>query len=194
MPNPNKWDIWIWSIWILTAASSIYATFLIMRCGIIERIIGIDNVSTLPGYDYLLIVGLIGLTTVLFLLAVLCSVINDDLKSAIGFYRDGMPLTSGSQGGVSSHHLSGDEFADDRKALRVLRMSPGSPLRGILTENAVIYHVNDTPVSTAAEANSALIEGRNSIQWKDAKGDIKVAEIDVQGRDLEAQFEQRYRS
>lgn len=196
MPNAKKWDIWIGVIWIFAAGSAVYSTFLIMRRGIIEEIIGIDNVSiTYTSYDYFVIFGLLILTLGLFLLAVVCSMINDDLKNAIDYHHhviadgDGLPSRT-----ESSHQLGDDEFSDDRKALKILRMSRGSPLRGAVSEKAIIYHINDIPVSTASEANAALVEGNNTVQWKSPRGAVKTSKIIVNDRDLKAQFEQLLRS
>lgn len=196
MPNPGKWDIWIWMVWVLAAGSAICSTFLIMRCGIIKELIVTDNASVIrTNYDYPVIAGLIGLTLVLLLLAVFCSMLNDDLKNTIDFYhQDGMQGDQSPYPAASRHQLASDEFADDSKALKVLRMSSGSPLLGTLTEKAAIYHINDIPVSTAAEANAALVEGSNTVQWKDARGTIKTSEIEVHDLDLKAEFEQLYRS
>jgi len=196
MSNPEKWDIWIWVIWVLTAGSAIGSTFLIMRCGIITETMITDNASIIrTSYDYPVIFGLIGLTLVLLLLTVCCSMINDDLKNTIDFYRqDGVESDQGPLPDSSRHQLASDEFADGSKALKVLRMSLGSPLLGTITDKAIIYHINDISVSTAAEANAALIEGSNTIQWKDARGNVKTSEIVVHDRDLKAEFEQRHRS
>lgn len=196
MPNPDKWDIWIGMVWVLAAGSAICSTFLIMRCGIIKELIVTDNASIVrTGYDYPVIFGLIGLTLVLLLLAVFCSMLNDDLKNTIDFYQHGgMQDDQGPYPAASRHPLASDEFADDSKALKVLRMSSGSPLLGAVTKKAAIYHINGIPVSTAAEANAALIEGNNTVKWKDARGTIKTSEIVVHDRDLKAEFEQLHRS
>lgn len=196
MPNPNKWDVGIWVAWALATGSAICSTYLIIRCGIIKELIVTDNASIVrTSYDYPVIFGLIGLTLVLLLLAVFCSILNDDLKNTIDFYRQGdMQIDQGPYPDASRHQLASDEFADDSKALKVLRMSSGSPLLGTLTEKAAIYHINDVPVSTAAEANAALVEGNNTVQWKNARGTIKTSEIVVHDRDLKAEFEQLHRT
>lgn len=182
-------------VWVLAAGSAICSTFLIMRCGIIKELIVTDNASIIrTNYDYPVIFGLIGLTLVLLLLAVFCSMLNDDLKNIIDFYRQDSIQGEGPYPAASRHLLASDEFADDSKALKVLRMSSGSPLLGTITEKAAIYHINDIPVSTAAEANAALVEGSNTVQWKDARGTIKTSEIEVHDLDLKAEFEQLHRS
>ena len=76
--------------------------------------------------------------------------------------------------------------------LRVLRIGKGSPLKGHISERSVILKINGVCPATAEEANHALVEGSNEIEWMGSNRKTLVAHITTIGRehDLLAQFEQ----
>lgn len=99
-----------------------------------------------------------------------------------------------------------EEHADDENAplhveepalngcrgLKILRIGQHSPLRGHINERGVILKVNGVCPSTAAEANQALVEGRNEIEWMGRNGRILLATIVMHEHehDLMTEFEQ----
>ncbi|MBD3896140.1 hypothetical protein IEI94_09785 [Halomonas sp. ML-15] len=76
--------------------------------------------------------------------------------------------------------------------LRVLRIGEGSPLKGHISERSVILKINGVCPATADEANHALVEGRNEIEWMGSNRKPLMAHITTHGHehDLLAQFEQ----
>ncbi|APX92789.1 hypothetical protein BWR19_07510 [Halomonas sp. 1513] len=87
-------------------------------------------------------------------------------------------------------------FDDDTplecSGLRVLRIGKGSPLKGHLSEKSVILKINGVCPATADEANHALVEGHNEVEWMGSNRKPLVAHITIHehGHDLLAQFEQ----
>ncbi|SDM73424.1 hypothetical protein SAMN05192555_11850 [Franzmannia pantelleriensis] len=126
--------------------------------------------------------GVGALSVALFGAALLCTHINQQLDDL-----------------VQDDELSDEEwethFAEESlqcSGLRVLRIGEGSPLKGHISERAVILKINGVCPVTADEANHALVEGRNEIEWMGRNRKPLVAHITTQGNehDLLAQFEQ----
>ncbi|MDR5907337.1 hypothetical protein [Franzmannia qiaohouensis] len=151
-------------LWAAAALSAPITTMMILRGG------GVPALS----------VG--ALSALLFGAALLCTHVNQRL--------DDQADDSASDTDEHAH------FADDAplecSGLRVLRIGKGSPLKGHLSEKSVILKINGVCPATADEANHALIEGRNEIEWMGRNRKPLVAYITIQehGHDLLAQFEQ----
>ncbi|WP_459634512.1 hypothetical protein [Halomonas sp. WWR20] len=189
--KPKKWDLWIILVWVLASISALCATFIILRYGTLKLPSGTGGAYARNGYNYFIIIGLAGLAVTIVLLAIISSMINDDFKSAISLYHK---LKRDSESSRTAADRSADtQKADTKLALRVLRMSYNSPLRGHISEKAVIYNINHQHVTTAAEANRALVKGPNEILWKNSQGKLQTSTIEINDNDLRAHFEQRYR-
>nr|WP_163503592.1 hypothetical protein [Halomonas socia] len=152
-------------LWATAALSAPITTMMILRVG------GVPALS----------VGALGV--LLFGAALLCTHINQRLD-------DQADDENASDADDHAH------FADDTplecSGLRVLRIGKGSPLKGHLIEKSVILKINGVCPATADEANHALVEGRNEIEWMGRNRKPLIAHITIQEHehDLLAQFEQ----
>lgn len=136
----------------------------------------------------LFLVGMVLINVLLLLSATLCAKMSTDL----GDFEASRSSIGESQGsGEDSLNKYWEEINDEQQyGIRLLRMAPSSPLRGVMMERAVIRSINGLTPSTAAEANTLLVQGENKVEWQDQRGRIKTSELTVRNNDLMAQFEQ----
>lgn len=138
--------------------------------------------------SWLFLVGMLLLNVLLFISAMLCSKMNTDMSD---FEKSRPKIDEGQGGGEDSLMKYWEEMNDEQQyGIRLLRMAPGSPLRGVMMERAIIRSINGLTPSTAAEANTLLTHGENEIEWQDSRGRIQTSELIVRNNDLMAQFEQ----
>ncbi|GAB2804011.1 hypothetical protein GCM10027040_35530 [Halomonas shantousis] len=191
--QPKKWDVWIVLVWVLATLSALCATFIIIRHGVVKLpAASSSSGSSGNSYNYFIIIGSIGLALAIILLAIISSMINDDFKSVVNLYNR-LKSDSAPSSLLQNGEKSDRDAPNTQLALKVLRMSYNSPLRGHISEKAVIYNINRQHVTTAAEANRALVKGNNEILWKDTRGRLQTSIIEINENDLRAHFEQRYR-
>lgn len=124
-----------------------------------------------------------GLSVLLFGAALLCTHINQTLDDQ---------AEDEAEHDVGEHGHFADDTPLECSGLRVLRIGKGSPLKGHLSEKSVILKVNGVCPATADEANHALVEGRNEVEWMGPNRKPLVAHITIHEHehDLLAQFEQ----
>lgn len=167
-------------IWLVALVSTPYTTILALEFDPALQ------PHTLLARLYLVPAGAIVVNALLFIMALFVSRLCADMdvlqESAPGERSpsNGMGRNAGEGGGEKSRHA----------VLKILRLSRRSPLRGRVSEQALIYSVNDVTPTTAAEANRALVEGVNDVEWIDPKGELRHTRFTTREHDLQAQFEQ----
>ncbi|WP_136067792.1 hypothetical protein [Modicisalibacter radicis] len=167
-------------IWLFALMSTPYTTLLALE---------FDpdlQPHTLLARLYLVPAGAIAVNVLLFVMALFVSRLCAEM--------DVLQETGSGERSQSNHAgTSGDEESSEKSrnaVLKILRMSRRSPLRGRVSEQALIYSVNDVTPTTAAEANRALVEGVNDVEWVDPKGELRHTRFTTREHDLQAQFEQ----
>lgn len=163
-------------VWLIALASAPYTTLMLVEFD------PSNQPQTLIAQLHLVPIGMVVLNGVLFFMAFamtrLCDEITE-LEQRLG------------RAGSSIRSHGADESAKARRAvLKILRLGKNSPLRGRITERALICSVNDVVPKTAAEANQALIDGVNEVEWVDARGELRKTRFSTHQTDLLAQFEQ----
>ncbi|MDW5375417.1 hypothetical protein R6258_00665 [Halomonas sp. HP20-15] len=166
-------------IWLVALVSTPYTTLLAIEFDPTLQ------PHTLLARLYLVPAGAIAVNALLFLMALFVSRLCADL--------DVLQETGDADRSQSkAMNRRGAEGAEKSRSavLKILRMSRRSPLRGHVSEQALIYSVNDVTPTTAAEANRALVEGLNEVEWIDPKGELRHTRFTTREHDLQAQFEQ----
>ncbi|MEA3252369.1 MAG: hypothetical protein U9Q35_12615 [Pseudomonadota bacterium] len=166
-------------IWLVALISTPYTTLLAIEFDPTLQ------PHTLLAQLYLVPAGAIVVNALLFFMALFVSRLCADLDMLQDAgYNDRAQSTAKGRNG------KGNAEKRHNAVLKILRMSRRSPLRGHVSEQALIYSVNDVTPTTAAEANRALVEGLNEVEWIDPKGELRHTRFTTREHDLQAQFEQ----
>ncbi|MBZ9556761.1 MULTISPECIES: hypothetical protein [Modicisalibacter] len=163
-------------VWLIALASAPYTTLMLLEFD--PR----NQPQTLIAQLHLVPIGMVVLNAMLFFMAFAMTRLCDEIAKLERHreHDDHEPPTQGI-----------DESGNTRNAvLKILRLGKNSPLRGRITERALICSINDVAPRTAAEANQALVDGINEVEWLDARGALHKTRFSTHQSDLLAQFEQ----
>ena len=166
-------------IWLIALVSTPYTTLLAIEFDPALQ------PHTLLARLYLVPAGAIAVNASLFLMALFVSRLCADLDVLQKIDKEDHSQSNARRESADLVSTKGHNAV-----LKILRMSRHSPLRGRVNEQALICSVNDVTPTTAAEANRALVEGVNDVEWIDSKGELRHTRFTTREHDLQAQFEQ----
>ncbi|MHB0774269.1 hypothetical protein [Halomonas sp. WWR20] len=179
MLSRKQRNITLMSAWLLALAAAPYATILVVTFN-----------HEHPGEVFsglgFLAYGIVLFTSAFFMLTLLACKLSNDLDETVECLNSEREKLA-----EMKKHYSEDLTPESQEhGLKILRMSEDSPIRGKVTEKAVIHTINGQHPTSAAEANSALVLGTNQIEWADTRGKVHHSNFLCRKADLKAQFEQ----